>query len=202
MVSNAFSLGAIVLAAGASTRMGQPKMTLPWAQGTVLSHIINEWQFLGASQIAVVCDPKNGSTLLELDRLKFNSRIFNDDPARGMFSSILTAATWPGWNSDITHYAIILGDQPHLNRRTLTKVIEAARNTSGIVQPSHRNRPRHPVFLSSKIFQELRHSTSKTLKEFIALHHGAITLVELPDSELDLDLDYPQDYETAKKLFG
>ena len=39
--------GVIILAAGASSRMGRPKMLLPWGATSVLGHLIGQWQTLG-----------------------------------------------------------------------------------------------------------------------------------------------------------
>src|SRR5947207_464975 len=51
----ALRVGVVLLAAGASSRMGQPKLLLPWRATTVLGHLIEQWQKLSAQQIAVVC---------------------------------------------------------------------------------------------------------------------------------------------------
>src|SRR5258706_9157205 len=114
--SSSFLVAVVLLGAGASSRMGKPKMLLPWAQSTILGHLIELWKQLGAEQIAVVSAPEDAALNAELDRvdLRAEDRIVNPDPGRGMFSSIQCAAEWNGWNANITHWAIVLGDQPHL----------------------------------------------------------------------------------------
>ena len=67
----AFSLGVVILAAGRSARMGQPKLLLPWGGTSVLGHLIEQWRALGAKQIAVVCAPGDEAIQAELDRLGF-----------------------------------------------------------------------------------------------------------------------------------
>ena len=113
--NRAFFLGVVLLAAGRSTRMGKPKLLLPWGRTSVLGHLIKQWKALGAKQIAVVCAPDDGAMRVELDRLGFpvQDRIINPAPDRGMFSSIQCAAQWSGWQAALTHWAIVLGDQPH-----------------------------------------------------------------------------------------
>ena len=44
--------GVIILGAGASSRMGRPKLLLPWRGTTVIGHIIYQWRELGAAQIS------------------------------------------------------------------------------------------------------------------------------------------------------
>ena len=93
------NLGVAILAAGLSTRMGRPKMLLPWAGTTVIGHLIAQWQALAASQIAVVCGAGDSAMQIELDRLSFSAkeRILNPEPEAEMFSSIQCAARWTGW---------------------------------------------------------------------------------------------------------
>src|SRR5579884_451680 len=126
--THTFALAAIILAAGKSSRMGQPKMLLPWRDGTILAHEIKIWSSL-AALVAVVHAANDSGIIAELDRVKFPTanRITNPDAARGMFSSIQCAASWNHWQSDITHYAIILGDQPQIQQATLRSLIDFAR---------------------------------------------------------------------------
>jgi len=47
-------ISAIILAAGASRRMGQPKMLLPWGKVSVLEHVISVFAGAGIEDILVV----------------------------------------------------------------------------------------------------------------------------------------------------
>src|SRR5258707_4016634 len=102
------SLAVVILAAGRSSRMKQPKLLLPWGKTSVLGHQIQTWQTLGARQIAVVCAAGDASIRAELDRLEFppSCRIPNPGPEAGMFSSIICAAPWDGWKPGLTHCVI------------------------------------------------------------------------------------------------
>src|SRR5690242_4744910 len=118
--------GVIILAAGASRRMGRPKLLLPWGQNSVLSHLLQTWAQLAASQMAVVCAAEAKPLATELDQLSFPAanRIVNPAPENGMFSSIQCAANWRGWNPELTHWIVTLGDQPHLKPATLQTLLE------------------------------------------------------------------------------
>jgi molybdenum cofactor cytidylyltransferase len=182
--------------------MGRPKLLLPWGRTSVVGHLIKQWRALGAKQIAVVCAADNAALSLELDRLRFpaTGRIINPSPDRGMFSSIQCAAQWPGWQATITHWAIVLGDQPHLDPQTLQRVLDfAAAHRSSVCQPAHLGRPRHPVLLPKASFRRLASSTALTLKEFLSASPRKVAFCELDDPGLDLDLDTPQDYQKALK---
>ena len=63
--------GVVILAAGASSRMGKPKLLLPWGGTSVLGHLIGQWQALRAGQIAAVWAIGDLAVNAELDRLDF-----------------------------------------------------------------------------------------------------------------------------------
>src|SRR5262245_31955866 len=118
MRETTISLGVVILGAGRSERMGRPKLLLPWGKTSVLGHLIGQWEGLGAKQIAVVCAEGDSAMHAELNRLEVPhvGRSLNPAPGRGMFSSIRCAAEWSGWRDGLTHWVIVLGDQPHLSR--------------------------------------------------------------------------------------
>ena len=198
-------LGVAILAAGASSRMGQPKLLLRWGAGSILEHLVLLWQTLGAAQIAVVCSGQDQAMHAELNRLGLprESRILNPDPTRGMFSSVQSAARWGGWAKTLTHIAFVLGDQPHVGAGTLSQLLGfAAAHPAGICQPSRNARPRHPVIVSQSILSELAASTEPDLKRFLQARGEQVALREIDDPALESDLDTLADYQTALRTFG
>jgi molybdenum cofactor cytidylyltransferase len=194
-------LGVIILGAGASSRMGRPKLLLPWGDTSVIGHLIGQWQSLGASQIAVVCRLDDSKLCAELDRLTFppQNRIENPRPERGMFSSILCAANWTGWNSEVSVRAIVLGDQPHLRLETLRTVLMfQAGHPAAVCQPEFSGHARHPVLLPRQAFAELKQTQAKTLKTFLKRISCQLVKCPIADPGLALDLDTPEDYKEAK----
>src|SRR5258708_33825914 len=131
--------------------MGQPKMLLPWGKTTVLGHLLALWSRLGAHQVAVVCASADAAIHAELNRLQFSirNRITNPDAGRGMFSSVQCAARWRGWNPGLTHWAIVLGDQPHLQPFTVgTLLRSAAPHPVHICPPALRRATAHTALLA------------------------------------------------------
>jgi molybdenum cofactor cytidylyltransferase len=198
------SPGVVILAAGASSRMGKPKLLLPWGSTSILGHLIQQWQTVGVKQIGVVlAPPDNPAVAAELDRLGFSTanRILNPAPERGMFSSIQCAANWPGWDSRLTHWAIVLGDQPHLQPETLRALLDfSAAHPESVCQPGRGGRQRHPVLLPRGVFERLKNSDAETLKQFLQSAGSERVLCELEDPGLDFDIDQPADYERAIQL--
>jgi molybdenum cofactor cytidylyltransferase len=196
--------GVVILAAGASSRMGQPKMLLPWGETTVIGRLLEQWREIPATQIAVMCAAGDLAIAAELDRLGFapEARIINSDPARGMFSSIQAAAQWQGWNPALGHVAIALGDQPHLNGATLRSLAEfACVHPHDICQPAYGTRGKHPVFLPLNLFRSLASTTAGTLRDFLVARASDVCQLESNDSGLAMDLDTPADYEQAQRQF-
>jgi molybdenum cofactor cytidylyltransferase len=203
LISGPFSLAAVILAAGRSSRMGRPKLLLPWGETSVLGHLVRQWKELGASQVAVVCATDDGSLHAEMERLDFpaENRIYNASPDTGMFGSIQCAARFPNWNTEVTHWAVVLGDQPHLRADALHRLLEFSKGQPRkISQPSRSRRGRHPVILPRAFFSQLGVSAAETFKEFLSGREEQVARLEMNDAAFDLDLDFPADYEEALRL--
>ncbi|MEW6158771.1 MAG: nucleotidyltransferase family protein [Verrucomicrobiota bacterium] len=198
-----FQLGVVLLAAGASSRMGRPKLLLPWGESTVLEHSLAEWRGLGTSQIALVINPAHRPLVEKLDAIGFpeSGRIHNANPEKEMFHSIRCAACWGGWTGELTHWAIVLGDQPLVRRETLRQLIAFARvNFERICQPHCGGHRRHPVILPRRVFEQLKSTEHENLKCFLAARNDQRAILDVEDPGLNLDLDVPADYEKAWQL--
>ena len=197
--------GVVILAAGASTRMGEPKLLLPWRGTTVIGHLLAQWQELAATQIAVVLRAQDAKLAADLDRLAFppSNRITNPQSERGMFSSVICAAAWTGWREEVSRWAIVLGDQPHLQTATLRSLLaSSAQNPAAICQPSMAGRLGHPVILPRTAFARLENSGATTLKEFLTLSGQPRFACPMVDPGLLADMDTPEDYQRLKVSVG
>jgi molybdenum cofactor cytidylyltransferase len=197
-------VGAVILGAGASSRMGEPKLLLPWGDTSIVGHLFAVWQSLGAEQIAVVCAPSPHPLHAELDRLAFpgSSRIINPSPESGMFSSIQCAARWPEWSRNLTHIVLLLGDQPQIRRPTLDALLKhAGTNPHSISQPALHGRPKHPVIFPASTFVLLAETTATTLRDFLENFGFTRSYLETTDQSLAADLDKPADYADALRRF-
>jgi molybdenum cofactor cytidylyltransferase len=196
--------GVIILGAGASSRMGRPKLLLPWGRVSIVGHLIQQWRELQAAQIALVCAAGDQDLQAELDRLGVPKpdRIFNPAPERGMFSSIQCAARWSGWKPQLTDWVIGLGDQPHVRSETLRALLDfKAAQPDRICQPSFNGRPRHPVILPRTEFELLKEARVENLKLFLQSRAHIVSLLDLDDPGLAFDIDRPGDYARAVRLY-
>ncbi len=196
--------GVVLLAAGASARMGRPKLLLPWGKTTILGHLINQWHALSAAQVAVVHAGNNPNIMAELDRLAvpLDERILNPNPELGMFSSIQCAARWAGWRPELTHWMIALGDQPQISQAALASLL-----TAGLSQPekicqlSYQGRARHPVWVPKPHFIQLAMTPESTLSGFLRNAQHELYCVACEDAGLAMDIDNPDDYQKAINLY-
>jgi len=199
-----FQFAVVILGAGRSSRMGRPKLLLPWGTTTVLGHLIRQWTGAGATQIALVRAAEDEA--LDKERIRAEAStdsIINPAPERGMFSSIQCAAQSSAWKAVVTHWVIALGDQPHLRPDTLKRLIATVQKEPRAVwQPARNGRPRHPVVLPKSAFERLRTFGASDLKEFLNSAPETRRTVEVNDEGLDLDIDTPEDYERAKRIAG
>jgi molybdenum cofactor cytidylyltransferase len=218
-------IGVIILGAGASSRMGRPKLLLPWKDTTVIGQILRQWRELGAVQIAVVqrpndealveavmraegragspppaaAQPEDGAHGVTRPTNDLTCCIVNPQPEQGMFSSVICAANWPGWRRGISSWAIVLGDQPHLQTATLRGLLEfAAQHPDAVCQPQFGDHGRHPVILPRAAFEALRATRAETLKDFLKLSACRGVQFVTNDSGLALDMDTPEDYKRVK----
>jgi len=178
--------------------MGSPKLLLPWGRTSIIGHLILQCEALNAVQVAIVTASEAVELSRELDRLGFpaGNRILNYAPERGMFGSLQCAAGWRGWDEVLTHWLILLGDQPHLRPATLRQLIDfAAQNPGRVCQPRRGLRWGHPVVLPKAVFSQLRSSRANTLREFLLAYERAGS--ECGDAGVEKDIDTPEDYQKA-----
>ena len=192
--------GVVLLAAGASRRMGRPKMLLAWNGTTVIGHLLRQWRALAATQIAVVGAVSDRALADELEKHQVPAadRILNPHPEEGMFSSIQCAARWDGWEPGLTRWIIALGDQPQIERTTLATVLRFAdAHPEAICQPAYLGQRRHPVILPAAAWAALQTTPARTLRDFLPTWPGEVQLCACADAGLALDLDTPADYQAA-----
>jgi len=187
-------ISAIILAAGASKRMGHPKMLLPWGNETVLTHVLSVFQNAEVKDIIVV----TGGASEQINELisSFNVRtVYNEEYAETeMLSSIQ-----PGIRAltPQTRAVLIgLGDQPQVQEGTVRKVCEAfLKSQSDLVVPSHRMRRGHPWLVARPLWNEiLEMQPPKSLRDFLNNHAQEIEYVTTDNPSILQDLDTPEDY--------
>jgi molybdenum cofactor cytidylyltransferase len=190
-------ISAIILAAGQSRRMGQPKMLLPWGKLTVIEQVITT--FLGAEIEYMLVVTGGARELVEKVIEPFPVQtVYNSNYEMGeMLSSLQHALRALPHRVEAT--LIGLGDQPQVQERTVRLVCEAYRESqSKLVLPSFQMRRGHPWLVARSLWNEiLALNPPESPRDFLNRHEADIHYVEAGTSSIFADLDTPGDYQRA-----
>ncbi len=184
-------IAAIVLAAGASTRMGRPKQLLPLPGGTVLSTVVSRLLEGPVERVVVVLGHdadaiRRGAGLPPDPRVAV---IENDDWQEGMASSLrcgLQAC------ADAEAVLVALGDQPGLEPDVAKRLVDGFRRGAPLAVPVQGDRRGHPVLFSRSLFPSLLGLTGDVgAKEVVARHWSEAARIDAsPLPDLDTEEDY------------
>ena len=204
-------IAAVLLAAGESLRMGQPKLVMPWGATTVLGQVVSSFSAGLSSTLDRRIDPEfeilvvtgGARPLVEAEVARLAQQyplrmVYNPNYALGgMVSSIQAglAALDPG----VIAALIGLGDQPQVREKTVRQICAAFEQTgSPIVIPSFQNRRGHPWLAARPLRPELiALPSSTTPRQFLDAHAAQIEYVPADESSLQ-DLDTPEDYNRQR----
>lgn len=190
-------ISAIILAAGQSRRMGQPKMLLPWGNLTVIEHVINTFLNAGVEDIVLV----TGGVREQVERITEQypiRRIYNSDYAKGeMLSSLQLGLT--AMSAHVQAALVGLGDQPQVQERCVRLVCEAYReNQPQLVVPSFQMRRGHPWLVARPLWGKLLElKPPGSPRDFLNKHAGEIRYVVVDTPSILADLDTPEDYQKS-----
>lgn len=184
---------ALILAAGQSKRMGQPKMLLPWGEMTVLEKVIATFKAAGIEDVLVI----TGGDRERVEALVGDAArtLFNPGYAEGeMLSSV--QAGLAGLKPEVGAVLIGLGDQPQIRVRTVRLVVEEYSKTeASLVVPSFQMRRGHPWLVARRHWDEILHiQPPASLRDFLNRHASEIQYVDIDHSSILQDLDTPEDY--------
>ena len=111
------NISAIILAAGKSIRMGQPKMLMPWGNTTVLGKVIETLQAAGVEDITLVYRLRTDCTRKITAITNYESTL--NENGGEMLESIQLGLQAQKPTAEAT--LICLGDQPQVEERSVRK---------------------------------------------------------------------------------
>ena len=191
-------IAVIVLAAGASTRMGRQKLTLPLADGRPLVRAAVE-QVLAADldDVVVVLGREAEAVASALRGLPIRT-VVNPRYAEGQSTSLRAGLN--ALAQDTEAAVVALGDQPLPDPRLLRQLVEAFRASGRpIVAPLYRDGRGNPVLFASSVFDELRRVEGDRGGRPVVARDPA-RVAEVPvDAPMPADIDTPDDYEAARR---
>ena len=180
---------AVVLAAGASSRMGVPKWSLPTAPGgpTFLESIRATLREAGVASVRVVVAP--GAPPAE-------GVVVNPEPGRGMLSSVQCGlrALPPGV------HAVLLWpvDHPLVTATTVVELLRARREGGHpVVVPTFDGRRGHPVLFDARVLPELLAADPGVGARAVVHAHRDRCELPVPDRGVLTGIDTRDDYRRA-----
>jgi molybdenum cofactor cytidylyltransferase len=191
-------IAAIILAAGQSRRMGQPKMLLPWGELTVIEHVITIFLNAGVEDIVII----TGGARERVEKATAPypiRRLHNIDYAQGeMLSSIQCGLR--ALPDQVQAALIGLGDQPQVQERSVRLVCEAyQKGNPTLVVPSFDMRRGHPWLVGRPLWGELlRMKATESPRNFLNRHADEIQYVKVDTPSILTDLDTPEDYQNSR----
>ena len=171
---------AIVPAAGAAARFGGPKLAVDVGGRTLLDRTIESLLDGGFTEVIVVVPPV-APWMSEIRSLRDPrvSTVVNDDPSRGMFSSI-QAGVRAAMTAPI---GVLPGDMPFVRVATITQLLAAAAGGTGSVVPRYDGRRGHPIVMPAAVRAAIAAAPAGgNLKD---------VLTRPPQFRIDLDVDDP-----------
>ncbi len=194
-------VGAVVLAAGRSQRMGQPKVLLPWDDSTLIETVITRLIMARLDEIVVVV----GHHAEAVERILADwpvRLVRNPNYAQGeMLSSVQVGLR--ALPETVAAALIVMGDQPMLDARALVNILGAyAEGRGEIVVPTYRGQRGTPVLFARRFWPELLAQKGGRPRDVVQQHPESVAEAEVPNDSILRDLDTPEQYRQERKRAG
>lgn len=191
-------IGAVVLAAGGSSRMGRPKQLLRLGGTSLLRRTVDAALEAGCRPVVVVLGAEAGRSRAEVDGLPVNV-VVNEEWREGMASSI-RAGIEALIEADLRVAAALLlvCDQPRLSGALLRRVCERFDGRAGrCVACAYAGTVGVPALFERALFDRLaRLEGDRGAKEL--LHQAGDDLLTVPWPDGALEIDRPEEYESLR----
>ena len=188
----------IILAAGQSTRMGQPKalLSLPHAGRTFVTQLIATLHTAGLASVAVVSRPFDRELSHEIAAASPPvTTLENPSPELGQLSSLLVAVAFAE-SIRATGILVVPVDMPLIQPASIRAALDAlAQWDEPIVRVTHRGRHGHPVIFRAAVFDHLKAADPALgARAVLRADRSRVRDVEVDDPGVLRDFDYPNEY--------
>jgi molybdenum cofactor cytidylyltransferase len=195
-------VGAVVLAAGRSTRMGKVKQLLPWGQTTLLGEVITQLRQTAVSEIIII----TGHARAEVEQAAHSAAagdsrvrcVFNPDFAESEMARSLQVGLQAF--APNTHAALVaLADQPNLDPTLAEAVIQRWRETqSEVTAPVHAGQRGHPLLFDCALWLKIMALPLSANPRDVVQAAVTFEKVETTSAASWADIDTPDDYAALK----
>ncbi len=184
----------LILAAGASSRMGRDKALLEYRGQTFLNRLVH-LMLPRADRVVVVLGhhaERIGATLPTSRRVE---TVVNAEYERGMLSSLQVGLARVGDGPDWILWSLV--DHPAIRGRTLDALLSAAAGTDApLVIPRHGGERGHPILLAPGVARDLlRLPREASPQDAVRRRYAEARFVDTDDAAVLRDIDTLQDYK-------
>lgn len=192
-------IGAVILAAGTSSRMGEAKQLLHVGERTLLQKVIENVRGAGIDEVVLVLGHA-AETIRESVGSATVKIAVNRDYREGMGTSLRTGVAALSPETDAAF--IVLADQPFVRPETLQRIAEEYRNSDAqIVIPMCNGFRGNPVLLDRSVFREVMALKGDIgCRAIFGSHAEGIVKVAVEDIGILLDIDNREDFERLKSF--
>jgi len=172
-------ISAILLAAGESKRMGEPKQLMPFSRGTMVEQTVDNLLNSAVDEVVVVVGHRAEEVIKTIVTKPVKLAV-NPDYQQGMSTSIIAGLKLV--DSGARAVMLVLGDQPFVDSQTINSLIDEFHNhDKGIAIPTYQGRKGHPIIFAIKYKEKLLE-----LKGDIG---GRQIIKDHPDDVLEISVD-------------
>jgi CTP:molybdopterin cytidylyltransferase MocA len=179
----------VVLAAGASTRFGSPKLVAPLAGRPVLQHTLDAVASAGLDDVVVVLGEAAAAVETAI-AWRGERRVVNPRPADGLSSSLRLGLDAAADDPAAEAVLVVLGDQPVVRPEVLRSIIEAATaHDEPFVRARYsRDGAPNPVLVRRSAWASAAGlSGDRGLGPLLAEHPGLVHAVDVDGANPDVD---------------
>lgn len=190
------NIAAVILAAGASSRLGQPKQLVPFADKTLLQHMLDMVSHFNFGANLLVLGA-NSTQIKEVTSTRGYEIIHNSEWSQGIGSSISLATKQVLENPRIENIIFFLSDQPFVDRNLIENLIHSHKNE--ITACRYQDEVGVPAIFARHYFTALSALAEDTgAKKIIKKYLAQTTIVDFEMGHWDIDTK--EDIEKLKAL--
>ena len=186
-------IAGVLLAAGRSERMGQPKLLLPWQGVPLIRHMAQIALASELDELIVVTGHRAqhmAAALAELPLRLVHNAQFLDGQSTSLRAGIAALAP------EVEAAVVLLADHPLLQPATIDALLACYRRADApLAVPRYEGRRGNPVLFGRALFGELLEITGdQGARAVVKAHAAQIAWVDVADEGILLDLDTPDMY--------
>jgi molybdenum cofactor cytidylyltransferase len=195
-------VGAVILAAGRSTRMGEAKQLLHLGESTVLEQTLGNVRDAAIDEIVLVLGSfaETIRQQLPIPAVEGLKVVVNQSYSLGMAISLRVGLS--ALDPHIDAALIVLADQPFVRPETLDRIVDQHLSSGAqIVIPMYKGFRGNPVLLDRSVFPEVMALDGDIgCRAIFGNHMEGIVKVEVDDIGILLDIDNKDDYERLRRF--